>query len=148
MNLRLLDELQPMLDGAKEPIRQGEGGRIAAVHVPGLGQLAESLQRGRLPDQRVGRSVHELQELHGEFDVAYAAAAALDLTLGEALARDDLLGAALHRPQLGEIVGVEAVTPDGARSGRGECRAELGVTGAARAFRRAWNSQGRAQRSQ
>jgi len=129
MHLRFFHELEAVLDGAQEAVRERQGSCVASVDIAGARQLAQRGQRRRLADQRIGRSVHELQQLDGEFDVADATSTSFDLPVGEALSRDELFGAALHRAQLGKVVGVQPPFPDGIRSGGGKGGAELDVAG-------------------
>ena len=96
-------------------------------------------------------TVHELEELDRELDVADAAAPALELAIGEALARRVIvLRAGLHRPDLAHRVERRA-----RRARRGACVSahELGARARAspatgRALMSAWNSHVCAQRSQ
>ena len=57
-------------------------------------------------------TVHELQELHRELDVADAAAAALQLAVVEPAAVGLAFGARLHRPHRAHRVGSEHLGPD------------------------------------
>ena len=52
-------------------------------------------------------TVHELEQLHRELDVADPAAATLELALGEALALGDVLRPFLHRADLAQRIGTE-----------------------------------------
>ncbi len=111
VNLRLLDELEAVLDGAQEAVGDGQRRRVRGRDVAGVGELGEGGQRGAKPQGRVAAAVHQLQQLHGELDVPDAPAAALELPVVEAPASDQRLGAGLHRAQLGELVGTEAPGP-------------------------------------
>ena len=150
MDLLLVDELEAVLDGAQEAVGVGEPVGVVGVDVAGLGQL------GRASTRVVGAAelgvevpVHELQELHGELDVADAAGAALELPVGEPLALDLGLDPGLHRPQRAQVVGLERVGPQPPLGGvaasgrRGHASPPTG-----RALSSAWNSHGSAHRSQ
>ena len=111
VGLLLLDELQPVLHGAQEPVRVGQHGGVLGGHVAGAGQLGEGAQGRAVPDPRVVAAVHELEELHREFDVADPARAALDLAPDEAATGHDSLGPGLHRPHRGQLVGAVVPSP-------------------------------------
>ena len=73
--------------------------------------------------------MHELEQLHGELDVADATAAPLHLAVGEAAARQLDLAPGLevaHRPQ---VVGGEDPRPQATAGGLVEGGAEAGVAG-------------------
>ena len=52
-------------------------------------------------------TVHELEQLHRELDVADAAAAPLELAFGQALALGEILRPFLHRADLAYRIGIE-----------------------------------------
>ena len=54
----------------------------------------------RAPHRLVVTTVHELEQLHRELDVADAAAATLELAFGQALALGEILRPLLHRADL------------------------------------------------
>ncbi len=129
VDLRLVDQLQAVLDGAEEAVGGVEGADLGGVDVAGLAELVEGLERVGGADPRVVAGVDQLEELHGELDVAQAAAALLDLALGQPLLRDLLLRPGLHHADLADGVGVEPLRPH-VRLGRLDERpAELGVAG-------------------
>ncbi len=71
--------------------------------------------------------MHELEQLHGELDVADAARAPLQLPSGEALAGDLGLHPGLHRPQRAQLVGRERMGPEPALGGVEPAGAEASV---------------------
>lgn len=62
-------ELDPVLQGPQQAIGLVEGGGVLAPDVPAASQCGQGLQRRRGPQRRVVTAVHELQQLHAEFDV-------------------------------------------------------------------------------
>ena len=99
MNLLLVDQLEAVLDGPQEAVRRGEGRGVVGAHVAGVRQIGQCRQCRRRSDAVVVAPVHELQELHGELDVADPAPAPLHLALGELAAGQLVLGARLHGAQ-------------------------------------------------
>ena len=101
-------ELQPVLEHAEDAVVARELRGLLAADVAVLGEGRERGQRARLADRVIGRAVHELQQLHGELDVAQAARTELqlhvDLVGGDVLG--DPLAHALHR--LDEAVAARA----------------------------------------
>ena len=61
---------------------------VVVVDVAGLDHLGEGRQRGRSPQLGIEVAVHQLEQLHGELDVADAARPPLELPLGQPLAGD------------------------------------------------------------
>src|SRR5439155_16780405 len=98
VHLLLVDELEAVLEHAEEAVRVRERSRVVGSHAAGPFELGQSVERRGRSEVRVAASVHELQELHGELDVAYATATALDLAVPQALAREGVLGPRLHGP--------------------------------------------------
>jgi hypothetical protein len=98
--LEVADDLQPVLEPAKEPIRVGERRGVGGRHVPLVGQRAERFQRVRAAKRRISAAVHDLQQLHRELDVADAAAPTLDLGQLLAALADVLLQANLCAPHV------------------------------------------------
>src|SRR4051812_3550747 len=74
-------ELQTMLHGAKEAIRRCEVRRISASDVPTVSQCVERRERRHAAQRRIGTTMHELQQLYGELDVAEPARSELQLTV-------------------------------------------------------------------
>ena len=68
-------QLQPVLDGAQPAVGLGEVARVLAADVAARRELLERDQRRAAADAVVGAAVHELQQLHGELDVAQPARA-------------------------------------------------------------------------
>ena len=118
VGLLLVVQLQTVLDRAEEPVRVVEPNRVFARDVVGVGERGERFERVRRAHRLVVAAVHELEELHGELDVADAAAPALELAVGEPLAARDLFRPFLHRAHLAHRLGIEALRPHGAGCGR------------------------------
>ena len=81
VGLVLFAELQPVLDRAEEHVRVAEAADVAPLDVAARGELRERDERGGRPDLRIVAPVDELQQLHGELDVADAAAPAFELSI-------------------------------------------------------------------
>ena len=75
-------QLQPVLDGPQPAVRLREVAGVLAADVALLGERRQRRQRAAAAHRRVGAAVHELEQLHGELDVAQAALAELDLAVG------------------------------------------------------------------
>ena len=112
VRLLFVDELEAMFHGAQPDVRVGEPVGIVARHVAALGEGAERVERRRRADALVGAAVHELEQLHGELDVADAAPTALHLALLEAAPVQLRLAARLHRTDLAHDVGTGHVGKD------------------------------------
>src|SRR5258708_2529949 len=74
-----LVQLQQVLDLTQEPVGRAQVARVVASDVAARGQRGQGRERGRAAQRLVGAAVHELEELHGELDVAQPARAELDL---------------------------------------------------------------------
>ncbi len=107
VHLSLLDELEAVLDGTEEPVRERECGRVLGCDVPGVGELGQAGKRGPQPEGGISPAVHQLQQLDGELHVPDPAAACLELAVVEASAGDDGFGPRFHGAQLAEVVRVE-----------------------------------------
>src|SRR5690606_17419114 len=90
------EELDAVLERAQEPVADPEPGRVLASHVPAGGELAERGERAAAADRLVGATVHELEELDRELDVAQAALAQLELAV-RLRSGHVVLDAAAHR---------------------------------------------------
>ena len=92
MRLLVVEVLDAVLDLAQEGV--GLGQRLGGLgrHQPGARQALQGFERG--PAAQLGElpAAHDLQQLHGEFDFAYAAARQLDVVGAPRVA-----GAALGR---------------------------------------------------
>ena len=115
-----LPQLHPVLERAQEPVGAVERGAVLPSDVPALGEVGQRGQRGGRPHGLVGATVHQLQQLYGELDVAQAAGAELDLPLG-VRGGDVLDHPAAHRLHLGD----EAVALRGRPHHRRDAGAEL-----------------------
>ncbi len=74
-------QLDPVLEGAQEGVRRREGARVLASDVAPGRQRLERVHRRPAVQHHVAATVHELQELHGELDVAQPAGAELELAV-------------------------------------------------------------------
>ncbi len=74
-----LVELEQVLDLAQEPVGVGQVPGVFPGDVAALGQRGQRGQGGRAAQGLVGATVHQLQQLDRELDVAQAARAELDL---------------------------------------------------------------------
>ena len=86
MDLLLVEQLEAVLDGAQEAVGLVESIRVCGIDVAGGAELGECPERGGHPDAGVRAAVDELQQLHGELDVADPAPAELDLPFGHTAA--------------------------------------------------------------
>ena len=74
-------------------------------------------------------TVNELEQLHGELNVADPAPPALDLPVGEVTAGELALGTRLHGADRAQVVGVEGPAPHPFPGRCEEGRSQLAVTG-------------------
>src|SRR3954447_23666377 len=74
-------KLQPMLDKAKEAVRRRQPGGVLASDITSGRQRVERDKRRAAAQLLVASPVHELQQLHGELDIAQTTGTELDLTV-------------------------------------------------------------------
>ncbi len=74
-----LVELDPVLDGTQEPVRQTEALAVLATDVAVVDERPECEQGRPDPQPLVDATVHQLEQLDGELDVAQPALAELEL---------------------------------------------------------------------
>ena len=98
------EQLDAVLQGAQQPVCRAERRRVLAPHVAAGGERGQPVERGAGAQGLVGPSVHELQQLHRELDVAQAPGAELELAVGLGR-RDVLLDPAAHRLHVVDEVG-------------------------------------------
>ncbi len=97
-------QLQPVLEQAKELVGGGHIRRVVPADVPAGAQRGERIHCGGDMQRLVGATMHELQELHREFDVAQPAGAEFELA-GSDIGGHQLLHPSPHRLDLAnEIV--------------------------------------------
>ena len=72
--LLVVQVLNAVLHLAQEDVGAGHGVGRFLRHQPGLGQALQGLQRGAAAQLRELAAAHHLQQLHGEFNLADAAA--------------------------------------------------------------------------
>ena len=96
MGPRHAPHLQPVLQKPQEPVVLVELCGVLAADVAALAEGPECIEARACPDMLVGRAVHELQQLHGELDVAQSSGTELELTVH--LVRGDVLGDPLTHP--------------------------------------------------
>ena len=129
VGLLLVLQLEAVLDRAQESVRVVELPGVVLLDVAAGGELRERVERGRRPYRCVVTTVHELEELHRELDVADATPPPLDLALREAAAVHLAFGARLHRPHRAHGVGIQDVGPDEGLRALEEAPAEVVVAG-------------------
>ena len=121
-------ELYAVLHGPQEPVRVVELHGVGAPHVAAGGQRLQRVQGGPAPQRRIGPPVHQLQQLHGEFDVPQPAGPELQLTLD--LGDGDVLDhPAPHLLHVGDEVLALGGVPDEGRERGDVLLAELEVAG-------------------
>ena len=148
VGLLLLDELQPVLHGARKRYASARrtASSVATYPASASSVSAPSVERGS--DARVLTAVYQLEELHRELDVANPARAALDLAAGQAASRHDPFGSGLHRPHRGQLVGAVVLPHTWSMAARSNPRPSSAFPATARAFSSAWNSHVAAHRAQ
>ena len=99
------------------------------IDVARADELAQRLQRVRGTDRRVVATVHELQQLDRELDVADPAAPRFSSRSSSPRPMRLAFGARLHRPHRPHRVRAEHVRPHERLDELGEARAQLGVAG-------------------
>ena len=118
-------ELHAMLEDPQDAVVARELGGLLAPDVAAFGECREGCQRAGLVDRVVSRTVHQLQQLHGELDVAKPAGAELDLHVD--LVGGDVLGDPLTHALHGLDEALAARTrPDLGRHAGRVARAEFG----------------------
>ena len=137
------DHLQPVLDGAQEPVGGGQLGRGAARDMPGAGQQAQRAERRGAAQGRIAAAPHQLQRLGEEFDLANPPLAQLDVVPGDprhriACIRQSanprgrefmLVNPPLHGVDVGDRGEVQTAPPDEWPDRLQECRAQRQVAG-------------------
>ena len=103
--MALLRELQPVLDLAQKAICLGQLGGVLVSDVGAVRKGVQPFERVRRPQRFVAPTVDELQQLHGELDVAQPARPALHFPVEQAARGDRSLGARLQIPDLADGVG-------------------------------------------
>ena len=121
-------QLQPVLEQAQEAVRRGEVGAVVTPDVAAARERGQRVEGRRRPQGGIGAAVHELEQLHGELDVAQSAAAELELAVG-VIGTDVLLDAAAHGLDVGDEVGAARGGPHHGRDRLGVGLAQLGVAG-------------------
>ena len=112
VDLLILVELQPVLDGPQEPVGGLQGRRILGSDVAAGGQGGERGQgRGR-PQAGIRSPVDLLEQLNGELDVADAARSQFQLPVGQAPPGHGLLGPGFEPADLAQFVRTERPAPD------------------------------------
>ena len=129
VHLLLVHQLEPVLDGAQEPVGQAQLIGVGPPDVPRVGQFRQGHERRRRSQRRVEWAVDELKQLHRELDVADATPAALHLPVGEAPLGDLALGPDLHGADRAQILGRESAVPQPLGRRPLEGRAEFGIAG-------------------
>ena len=122
VSLKVVNDLQPVLQPPQEPVRVGERVCVRLRHIPLFREHRERAERVRLPQHRIAPAVHDLQQLDRELNVADPAAAPLDL--GELLAApaDILLQTDLGAPDVVDRADAELLRVDEGRHALDERR--------------------------
>ena len=84
VDLPLVLELHDVLDAAQEPVGVVEAGGVGGVDVAAAAQVLERGERAARAELGVDAAVHELEQLHGELDVADAAGPVLHVAVAVA----------------------------------------------------------------
>ena len=87
VHLALVLELHDVLDAPQEAVGVVEARRVGGVHVAAPPEVVERRQRAASAELGVHAAVHELQQLHGELDVADAAGPVLHVAVAVAAGR-------------------------------------------------------------
>ena len=98
-------QLEAVLEAAQEAVGVGELAGVVLVDVARRPELAQGDERRRRPKVGIEPAVDELEQLHGELDVADAAPAALHLAVGETAARQLRFAPSLEVADGAQVVG-------------------------------------------
>ena len=140
-------QLQPVLEQPQEFVRRGQVRGVVAADVAAGAERGQRVDRRRDVQRLVVAAVHQLQQLHREFDVAQAAGAQLELAVADA-GGHQFLDAAAHRLHLGHEVLTLAGRPHHRHQRVDVAGGPVRQSPAAgRALSSAWNSQVLAHRS-
>ena len=122
------EQLDPVLEGAQQPVGLVQNCGVLARDVSALGQCRQGLQRRARSQRHVGPTVDELQQLDTELDVAQAARAELELAGGLG-GGDMLLDPSAHRLDVLDEVLTACGLPDEWAYGVEVLTAEICVAG-------------------
>ncbi len=129
VHLGAVPQLQSMLQASQEAVGLGQLPGVVVVDVARRPELGQDGERRRRSQIGIESAVHELEQLHGELDVADATPAPLQLAVGEPAARQLDLAPGLevtHRPQ---VVGGEDPRPQVTAGGVVEGGTETVIAG-------------------
>jgi hypothetical protein len=131
VGLAVVDHLQPMLDRAQQRIGAAQHRRVVGRDPAGRLQRGERVERRRGAQGRLAAAMDELLDLGEEFDLADAAAAALQIEAGaEGLAlRIMVADAAADRADLADRAEIERAPPDEGMDRLEEIAAERDIAG-------------------
>ncbi len=130
VRLQVTHQLQAMLDAAQETIGVLENAIFLVGNATGVSQRLHRLEGIALADLGQIAAVEQLQELDGEFDVADAADAGLDLGVAVAVAVGFLLDAPLQGLDAVNLAGGEILAVDERLDGLEKLLAQAHVAGA------------------
>jgi hypothetical protein len=120
-------ELDAVFQRAQQPVCRGERRGVLAPHVTTGRQGREPVERGPGAQRLIGPAVHELEQLHGELDVAQPTRTELELAGGLG-GWDVLFDASAHRLHVGDEVLAGGGLPDHRLHGVAVGLPHLGVT--------------------
>ena len=121
-------QLQPVFEQPQELVRRGHVGGVVAADVATRAKRGQRVDRRRDMQRLVVAAVHQLQQLHGELDVAQPAGAELELA-GPHPGGHEFLDAPAHRLHLGHEVLTLARRPHHRHQRVDVLLAELGIAG-------------------
>ncbi len=121
-------QLDAMLEGAEEAVGRRQRGTVLATDVAPGRQSLERFERGRATQRDIAATVHELQQLHGEFDIAQATAPELQLPV-RLPGVDVVLHATAHPLDVVDEVGPIRRRPHERSHGRHVRRPEFRIPG-------------------
>ena len=129
MRLLVLDHLQAMFDPAQRRIMARQARRDLGLDPPRRGERRQRIDRRRNAQRRIAPAIDQLVDLREKFDLADAAAPALQvIARPERLAlRKMIADPVAHRADFLELAEIEAAAPDEGLDRRQELFAERAV---------------------
>ncbi len=107
MGLKMVEDLEAMLDGPKEGVGRRQFRVLIGRDMPPVSQALERAQRVGPADPRVACPVQELEGLDDKLDLADASIAQLDVAIGLLIPPDLRIDPIFHGPDLRDGAVVE-----------------------------------------